>query len=73
MMSQMVRAFSQQQTRLRKQCTMSAISKMYLQYHAAKHTKAKQPGTQPKWDDVLHPAQAPPHIDQLGVAGLGKP
>ena len=54
--------------------TLSSFS-LYMipKYHAAKQTKAKQPGTQPKWDDVLHPAQAPPHIDQLGVARLGKP
>ena len=45
----------------------------YLQYHAAKQTKAQQPGTQPKLDDVLYPAKAPPQFDQLGVAGLAKP
>ena len=70
-MPQMFRAFSQQRTGLRKQCTQHHLA--YLQYHAAEQTKAQQPGTQPKLDDVVYPAKAPPQFDQLGVAGLAKP
>lgn len=45
----------------------------YVQYHAAKQTKAQQPGSQTELAHVLNPAPAPPQLDQLGVAGLAKP